>query len=130
MHFRVLPHKHLICRRLSQCLHPSLPGGVHLKVLDVYKYDVLLVVVSHVIIFMRRVIFDRIGHDGLAQDLFLYSSGLFPLLEYGSMQVKPVLIDIYEQYYLPLGLALLPGLSGFLIALLPGLEEGSEYAEK
>lgn len=46
------------------------------------------------------------------------------------MQVKPILLDIYEQYYLPLGLALLPGLSGLLIALLPGLEEGSECAEK
>lgn len=77
-----------------------------------------------------RMIFDRIGHDGLANDLFLYSSGLFPLLEYGSMQVKPILLDLYEQYYLPLGLALLPGLSGIVSALLPGMEEGSEYIEK
>lgn len=77
-----------------------------------------------------RVIFDRIGHDGLAKDLFLYSSGLFPLLEYGSMTVRPVLLDLYEQYYIPLGLALLPGLSGVLAALLPGLEEGSEYSDR
>ena len=80
--------------------------------------------------FIFRVIFDRIGHDGLARDLFLYSSGLFPLMEYGSMQVRPIILDLYEQYYIPLGLALLPGLSGLISALLPGLEEGSEHVEK
>lgn len=112
-HFHILPHKQLICKRLSQCLHPNLPGGVHLKVLEVYK-----------------VIFDRVQSDGLTRDLFLYASGLFPLLDHASMQVKPHLLDIYEQYFLPLGPGLLPALQGFLLALLPGIEEGSEHIER
>ena len=46
------------------------------------------------------------------------------------MQVRPIILDLYEQYYIPLGLALLTGLSGLISALLPGLEEGSEHVEK
>ena len=46
------------------------------------------------------------------------------------MQVKPHLLDIYEQYFLPLGPGLLPALQGFLLALLPGIEEGSEHIER
>ena len=64
------------------------------------------------------------------RDLFTYTNGLFPLLEYASMQVRPVLLDFYEQYIIPLGPGLLPALQGVLLGLLPGLEEGSEYTER
>ena len=94
-------------------MHPTLPSGVHLKALETYE-----------------LIFKRIGFKGLAQDLFIYSAGLFPLLGNAAMSAKPILMSIYENYFLPLGKALLPGLSGLLLGLLPGIEEGSEYTDR
>lgn len=32
-----LPHKYSVANRLSQCLRPSLPSGVHQKALEVYE---------------------------------------------------------------------------------------------
>lgn len=60
----------------------------------------------------------------------LHSSGLFPLLSNAAMSVKPVLLGLYETYYLPLGKTLKPGLQGLLTGVLPGLEEGSEYYDR
>lgn len=108
-----VPHKLTVSKRLSQCLHPNLPSGVHLKVLDVYT-----------------AIFNRIGPKGLSVDLFLYSSGLFSVLGYAAMSVRPVLLEIYEKYYLALGKALLPALHGLVLGLLPGLEDGSEHTDQ
>lgn len=34
----IVPHKLLVAKRLSQCLNPSLPSGVHQKALEVYTY--------------------------------------------------------------------------------------------
>ena len=48
--YPAVPHHLMVSKRLSQCLHPNLPGGVHLKALDVY-----------------RAIFDRIGTKGLSE---------------------------------------------------------------
>ena len=61
--FHVIPKRMLIGKRLAQCLHPALPGGVHLKALETYD-----------------IIFKNIGPDRLASDLFTYTAGLFPLL--------------------------------------------------
>lgn len=111
--FKVVPRKLTIGKRLAQCMHPTLPSGVHLKALETYE-----------------LIFTRIGHKGLAQDLFIYSAGLFPLLGNAAMSTRPLLMTMYENYFLPLGKALLPGLSGLLLGLLPGIEEGSEYTDR
>uniref|UniRef100_A0A3B5MGG3 DOP1 leucine zipper like protein A n=1 Tax=Xiphophorus couchianus TaxID=32473 RepID=A0A3B5MGG3_9TELE len=108
--YQVVPKKLTIGKRLAQCLHPALPSGVHRKALETYE-----------------IIFKIIGPKRLAKDLFLYSSGLFPLLSNAAMSVKPVLLGLYETYYLPLGKTLKPGLQGLLTGVLPGLEEGSEY---
>lgn len=41
------------------------------------------------------------------------------------------MLDIYEEFFLPLGKNLIPCLSGILISILPGLEEeGSEFYER
>ncbi|KAM6186211.1 protein DOP1A isoform 2-T2 [Rhynchocyon petersi] len=111
--YQVVPRKLTIGKRLAQCLHPALPGGVHRKALETYE-----------------IIFKIIGPKRLAKDLFLYSSGLFPLLANAAMSVKPTLLSLYEMYYLPLGKTLKPGLQGLLTGILPGLEEGSEYYER
>ncbi|KAL2084817.1 hypothetical protein ACEWY4_020335 [Coilia grayii] len=111
--YQVVPKKLTIGKRLAQCLHPALPSGVHRKALETYE-----------------IIFKIIGPKRLAKDLFLYSSGLFPLLSNAAMSVKPVLLGLYEMYYLPLGKTLKPGLQGLLTGVLPGLEEGSEYYDR
>uniref|UniRef100_UPI00358F4F3A protein dopey-1-like n=1 Tax=Myxine glutinosa TaxID=7769 RepID=UPI00358F4F3A len=111
--YQVIPKKMIIGKRLAQCLHPALPSGVHLKALETYE-----------------IIFRTIGSKRLARDLFLYSSGLFPLLANAAMSAKPALLQLYENYYLALGRTLRPGLQGFLIGILPGLEEGSEYYDR
>ncbi|XP_064411620.1 protein dopey-1 isoform X2 [Latimeria chalumnae] len=111
--YQVVPKKLTIGKRLAQCLHPALPGGVHRKALETYE-----------------IIFKIIGPKRLAKDLFLYSSGLFPLLANAAMSVKPALLSLYESYYVPLGKTLKPGLQGLLTGILPGLEEGSEYYDR
>ncbi len=79
---------------------------------------------------MYAAIFKRIGPQGLLSELFLYSSGLFPLLSYASMSVRPRLLDIYEKHFIPLGIELTPTLHGFVLGLLPGLEDESEHKER
>ncbi|XP_028447069.1 protein dopey-2 [Perca flavescens] len=113
LRYSLLPKRLIIGKRLAQCLHPALPSGVHLKALETYE-----------------VIFKIIGTKWLAKDLFIYSSGLFPLLGHAAMAVKPMLLTLYERYYLPLQRALLPSLQAFITGLLPGLEEGLEVYDR
>jgi hypothetical protein len=101
--FQVIPRRIKISKRLSQCMHPALPSGVHLKALETYD-----------------VIFSNTGLERLASELFIYSAGLFPLLGYAAMNVRPILLEIYEKYFVPLGERLRPALSGFLSGVLPG----------
>lgn len=56
--YQVVPKKLTIGKRLAQCLHPALPGGVHRKALETYE-----------------IIFKIIGPKRLAKDLFLYRYG-------------------------------------------------------
>lgn len=64
----------------------------------------------------------------LARDLPYYSVGLFPLFANASMQIRPKIIDLFNMFYLPLGENLLPCLTGFVMASVPGLEEtNSEF---
>ncbi|KAJ8315121.1 hypothetical protein KUTeg_007271 [Tegillarca granosa] len=111
--YPVIPKRVTIGKRLAQCLHPALPGGVHLKALETYD-----------------IIFKCIGTLRLAQDLFVYSAGLFPLLGHAAMNVKPVLLTIYEKHFVALGKHIKPGLNGLLLGLLPGLEEGSDFYDR
>ncbi|XP_053397950.1 protein dopey-1-like isoform X3 [Mercenaria mercenaria] len=111
--YSVIPKRVTIGKRLAQCLHPALPSGVHMKALETYD-----------------IIFKCIGTERLAQDLFIYSAGLFPLLTHAAMNVKPVLLMIYEKHFVNLRQRIKPGLNGLLLGLLPGLEEGSEFYDR
>lgn len=111
--YQVVPRRLTISKRLAQCMHPALPSGVHLKALE--SYDLIL---------------KAVGPQRLGQELFLYGAGLFPLLAHAAMNVRPTLLSLYETHFLPLGERLRPGLNGFLIGVLPGLEEGSDYYER
>ena len=59
-----LPEKITFAKRLAQCLNPSLPHGVHLSALEVYR-----------LIFKNM----REANYNWAEDLALFSIGLFPL---------------------------------------------------
>jgi hypothetical protein len=100
-----------LTKRLGQCLNSGLPNGVHIKCLE------LLII-----------IFNKIGEQQIVTDLSLYSAGLFQLFYYSSTKVKPVLLTIFETYYLPLGRQLLPCLEGLISAVISGLEDdNNEY---
>ncbi|KAL8780079.1 MAG: hypothetical protein Q9213_006638 [Squamulea squamosa] len=104
-----IPHKSLVAQRLSQCLNPALPAGVHQEALKVYTY-----------------IFSLIGKDGLGRDLSFYLPGLSPVLAFASLLVKPPLLSLFDTFIVPLDPAdLRPALKGILLSLLPGLEEES-----
>ncbi|KAI9352085.1 Dopey, N-terminal-domain-containing protein [Obelidium mucronatum] len=106
-----VPRKLVVSKRLAQCLNPALPSGVHQKTLEVYQS-----------------IFEAAGPAQLAEDLPLWSYGLFPFFQSAAMSVKPVVLNLYERHYLTLGLKLKPSLKGMILALLPGLEEeGNEF---
>lgn len=57
-----LPRAPTVCKRLSQCLHPALPSGVHLKALETFKQ-----------------IFILLGKDGIPKHMHLFAVGLFPV---------------------------------------------------
>lgn len=102
-----IPSKALVAKRLSQCLNPSLPSGVHQKALEVYNY-----------------VFSVIGKDGLSRDLPLYLPGLAPTLSFASLTVRGPFLDLLEKHFLPVDpRSLRPAMKSIILALLPGLEE-------
>jgi hypothetical protein len=103
----VIPAKATVAKRLSQCLNPSLPSGVHQKTLEVYSY-----------------IFSVIGKDDLSRDLPLYFPGLASVLSFASLTVRAPFLDLVERYFLDLDpRSLRPAMKSVVLALLPGLEE-------
>ena len=102
-----IAHKQLVAKRLSQCLNPELPSGVHQKTLEVYGY-----------------IFSSLGKDGLSDDLSLYLPGLAPSLSFAALSVKPNILAIFETYIVQCRpAALRSALKALILALLPCLEE-------
>ncbi|KAK3355856.1 Dopey, N-terminal-domain-containing protein [Neurospora tetraspora] len=103
----IIPAKATVAKRLSQCLNPSLPSGVHQKTLEVYNF-----------------IFTVIGKDGLSRDLPLYLPGLASVLSFASLSVRTPFLDLLERHFLDLNpRSLRPALKSIILALLPGLEE-------
>ncbi|XP_048525451.1 protein dopey-1 homolog, partial [Dendroctonus ponderosae] len=111
--YPVIPRRIKISKRLAQCMHPALPSGVHLKALETYD-----------------IIFRCMGTNRLAYELFIYSSGLFPLMSHAAMNIRPALLTIYETHFVPLGDRLRPALSGFLSGILPGLDTGTDHFDR
>ncbi|KAL7792929.1 Dopey, N-terminal domain-containing protein [Trichoderma ceciliae] len=103
----VIPSKITVAKRLSQCLNPSLPSGVHQKALEVYNY-----------------VFETIGKDGLSRDLPLYLPGLAPTLSFASLSVRSPYLDILERHFTGVdSRSLRPAMKSIILALLPGLED-------
>ncbi|KAL7818207.1 Dopey, N-terminal domain-containing protein [Trichoderma aethiopicum] len=103
----VIPSKITVAKRLSQCLNPSLPSGVHQKALEVYNY-----------------VFETIGKDGLSRDLPLYLPGLAPTLSFASLSVRSPYLDVLERHFTGIdSRSLRPAMKSIILALLPGLED-------
>ena len=66
-------------KRLSQCLNPSLPHGIHLETLGLY--NVIL-------------------KQSTTEDIYLLSSGLFPHFQYCSSENKPLYLSIIDEHYI------------------------------
>ena len=112
--YKEIPHKLIVAKRLSQCLNPALPTGVHQKALEMYDK-----------------VFTIIGIDGLKADLQMWSSGLFPFFQYAATSVRQSVLDIYKTHYFPLKHHLRPVMKAFTLAILPGLEEETgEYFDE
>ncbi|KAI0175878.1 putative regulator of reproduction dopa [Hypoxylon sp. FL1284] len=102
-----IPSKALVAKRLSQCLNPSLPSGVHQKALEVYSY-----------------VFSVIGKDGLSRDLPLYLPGLAPTLSFASLTARGPFLDLLQKHVLHVDpRSLRPAMKSIILALLPGLED-------
>ncbi|KFA53049.1 hypothetical protein S40293_05311 [Stachybotrys chartarum IBT 40293] len=102
-----IPSKAIVAKRLSQCLNPTLPSGVHQKALEVYNY-----------------IFTVIRQNGLSRDLPLYLPGLASTLSFASLTVRSPYLDLLERHFLHLDpRCLRPAMKSIILALLPGLEE-------
>ncbi|KAF4344763.1 dopey [Fusarium beomiforme] len=102
-----IPSKATVAKRLSQCLNPSLPSGVHQKALELYN-----------------LVFSVIGKDGLSRDLPLYLPGLATVLSFASLSVRGPYLDLLEQNFLGIdSRSLRPAMKSIILALLPGLED-------
>ena len=109
-HIGIMPEKLLLSKRLGQTLNPSLPSGVHRKVLETYE-----------------IIFSIVDTATLAKDLPVYLPGLFKLFPDASMDVKPQLMALIDDHFV-MKLSppdLRPCLGGFFCAVLPVLEEAN-----
>jgi hypothetical protein len=89
--------------------------------LDVYAYIFSIIGVS--VVSLLEITMLTFQVDGLRRDLLVWSSGLFPFFQAAATSVRPILISLYETYYLPLGEDLRPATKALVLALLPGMEE-------
>ncbi|GJQ09638.1 hypothetical protein GpartN1_g1429.t1 [Galdieria partita] len=104
-----LPHKHEVAKRLAQCLSKSLPSGVHLKALEVYD-----------------IVFSRFHSALTLRDMHLFGLGLFPLYPAASTTTRPLLLQLFEKYFINLSEDFLASLlQGLFASILPGLDDES-----
>ena len=116
--FSQISTKHMLAKRLAQCLNPEFPNGVHEVVLDVYK-----ILITNIMIKQDMQLMDNLA---------LYASGLFPFFSHASLQNKTKFLnDIVKDNLLninPDELTLcFPGL---LASLIPGLDDNNESTTK
>jgi hypothetical protein len=67
-----------------------------------------------------EVIFNTLGPNQRAQDLFIFTSGLFPAMQILDTAPKKQVLGIYNKHLLPLGERLRPCLKGLLCSIFLG----------
>jgi hypothetical protein len=116
--FSKITTKHMLAKRLAQCLNPEFPNGVHEVVLDIYK-----ILINNILITQDMQLMDNLA---------LYASGLFPFFSHASLQNKTKFLnEIIKDNLLninPDELTLcFPGL---LASLIPGLDDNNDSTTK
>lgn len=113
--FTALPYSSDVASKLSQCLNPALPSGVHQKALEVYSY-----------------IFATFGRDFVSNHLHAFLPGLSGVLSFASLSTRPGLYDLLENFIVRLDPAdLRPIMKSLVLSILPALEdETSEDFER
>ena len=110
--------KHMLAKRLAQCLNPEFPSGVHEVVLEIYKTIFCNIMMMQ----------DFNGMDNLG----LYASGLFPFFTHASLQNKKIFLDdIVKLSLLSMNKdELTLCFPGLLASLIPGLDDNNESTTK
>lgn len=107
-----VPHDLAISIRLSKCLSPNLPSGVHSKTLELYQF-----------------IFQELGIEKLSGSVNTWVPGILPIMQFASISIKPLVIDLYTNYVLTLPDETLSNIvKPLLTYLLPSIDdERSEF---
>ena len=110
--------KHMLAKRLAQCLNPEFPNGVHEVILDIYTY-----LLTNINIKQDMALQDNLG---------LYSSGLFPFFSHASLQNKKKFLDnIIRNILLNVRIdEMILCFPGILASLIPGLDDNDEKTTK
>lgn len=70
---------------LSKCLSPNLPSGVHQKSLEIYQ-----------------LVFKELGIDTLSSNVNVWIPGILPIIQYASISIKPMVIQLHKDFLLTL----------------------------
>ena len=116
--FSQIQTKHMLAKRLAQCLNPECPNGVHEVVLDVYN-----ILIANLMIKQDMQLMDNLA---------LYASGLFPFFSHASLQNKSKFLDeIVKNHLLNINSdELTLCFPGLLASLIPGLDDNNESTTK
>lgn len=108
-----VPVKKELAKRLAQCLNPDL-NVIHSQTIEVYQH-----------IFARETsLMERAGTAfEWGGDLGLFYSGLFNFYQYAAFEVKRKFLDFVSENVLKLEKELLICLPGFLLCMIPALED-------
>lgn len=100
--------------KLSKCLLPNLPSGVHQKTLEVYNF-----------------IFAELGVLNLSKQANVWIPGILPIMQFASISIKPTVIKLYQEYLLNLPPVTLKSIVKPLLSylLLSIDDERSEFFE-
>ncbi|KAL6927612.1 hypothetical protein ACO0SA_004234 [Hanseniaspora valbyensis] len=106
----MIPYSNRINKHLIVSLNKNLPSGVHIKTLQIYLQ-----------------IFNIIGLENLNQQASLWIISLLPVVQYASLSVKPILLEIFKDWILKLNVENLILLLGSLLkSMLSGIDQDSD----
>ena len=114
LEFAKLSNRHILSKRLAQCLNPECPGGVHEVVLDIYN-----VILNNIISKNETKLMDNLG---------LYACGLFPFFPNASLANKEKYLELIVKNNLLIidQNELILCLPGLLASIIPGLDDNND----
>lgn len=103
-----LPFSSQISYKLALCLSSKLPNGVHQKTLSMYDS-----------------LFTSLSNSALDSQINIWLPGLLPLISYCSIQIKPLIVQLFQNHIIgrlsPKTLKLVT--KPLILAFLPGLDD-------